>query len=136
MFGAFFFLNGKVLTRFFKFSNNLKQPMNLIKSIFIFILAGLFEIGGGYLVWQWLKEGKPLWWGILGGIILALYGVIATWQTANFGRVYAAYGGIFIIMALIWAWKVDGFKPDRWDVIGALIAVIGACIIIYMPRDH
>lgn len=110
--------------------------MLLLRSILFFILAGLFEIGGGYLVWQWLKEGKPLWWGILGGIILALYGVIATWQTANFGRVYAAYGGIFIIMALIWAWKVDGFKPDRWDVIGALIAVIGACIIIYMPRDH
>ena len=109
--------------------------MNLLKSLSIFILAGLFEIGGGYLVWQWLKEGKPLWFGLLGGLILALYGVVATWQTANFGRVYAAYGGIFIAMALIWAWKVDGFKPDRWDVIGALIAVIGACIIIYMPRN-
>ncbi len=108
--------------------------MNLLKSLSIFILAGLFEIGGGYLVWQWLKEGKPMWWGLAGGLILALYGVVATWQTANFGRVYAAYGGIFIIMALIWAWKVDGFKPDRWDVIGALVAVIGACIIIYMPR--
>lgn len=109
--------------------------MNLLKSLSIFILAGLFEIGGGYLVWQWLKEGKPLWWGLAGGVILALYGVVATWQTANFGRVYAAYGGIFIIMALIWAWKVDGFKPDRWDVIGAFIAVIGACIIVYMPRN-
>jgi small multidrug resistance family-3 protein len=108
--------------------------MNLLKSLSIFILAGLFEIGGGYLVWQWLKEGKPLWWGLAGGLILALYGVVATWQTANFGRVYAAYGGVFIIMALIGAWKVDGFKPDRWDVIGALVAVIGACIIIYMPR--
>jgi small multidrug resistance family-3 protein len=108
--------------------------MNYIRSLFIFILAGLLEIGGGYLVWQWLKEGKPHWWGLLGGIILALYGVVATWQTANFGRVYAAYGGIFIIMALIWAWKVDGFKPDKWDIIGALVAVIGACIIIYMPR--
>ena len=109
--------------------------MNLLKSLSIFILAGLFEIGGGYLVWQWLKEGKPLWFGLLGGLILALYGVVATWQTANFGRVYAAYGGIFIVMALLWAWKADGFKPDRWDVIGALIAVIGACIIIYMPRN-
>ncbi|QEM07796.1 YnfA family protein [Mucilaginibacter rubeus] len=108
--------------------------MNYLKSLFIFILAGVFEIGGGYLVWQWLKEGKPIWWGIIGALILALYGVVATWQTANFGRVYAAYGGIFILMALIWAWKVDEFKPDRWDVIGALVAVIGACIIIYMPR--
>ena len=100
------------------------------------MLAGLFEIGGGYLVWQCLKEHKPLWMGLLGGLILALYGVVATWQTANFGRVYAAYGGIFIVMALIWAWQVDGFKPDRWDVIGALVAVTGACIIIYMPRNQ
>ena len=109
--------------------------MNIIKSLSIFILAGLFEIGGGYLVWLWLKDAKPLWYGLLGGLILALYGVVATWQTANFGRVYATYGGIFIAMALIWAWKVDGFKPDRWDLIGAIIAVTGACIIIYMPRN-
>jgi len=108
--------------------------MALIKSFFLFILAGLFEIGGGYLVWQWLKNDKPLWWGIIGAIVLALYGVVATWQTADFGRVYAAYGGIFIIMALVWAWKADGFQPDKWDVIGALVAVTGACIIIYMPR--
>ena len=108
--------------------------MPLIKSFLLFVLAGLFEIGGGYLIWQWLKEGKPIWWGIAGGIVLVLYGVVAACQTADFGRVYAAYGGIFIIMALIWAWKVDKFMPDRWDVIGALVAVIGACIIIYMPR--
>ena len=109
--------------------------MNIIRSLAIFILAGLFEIGGGYLVWLWLKEGKPIWFGMAGCIILALYGVVATWQTANFGRVYATYGGIFIVMALVWAWKVDGFKPDRYDIIGALIALIGACIIIYAPRN-
>jgi small multidrug resistance family-3 protein len=108
--------------------------MAFIKSFLLFILAGLFEIFGGYLIWQWLKNDKPFWWGIIGGIILVLYGVVATWQTADFGRVYAAYGGIFIIMALIWAWKADNFQPDKWDMIGALIAVIGACIIIYMPR--
>jgi small multidrug resistance family-3 protein len=109
--------------------------MNIIKSLSIFILAGLFEIGGGYMVWLWLKDGKPTWVGLLGGLVLALYGVVATWQTANFGRVYATYGGIFIAMALIWAWKVDHFEPDRWDIIGAAVAVIGACIIIYMPRN-
>jgi len=108
--------------------------MALLKSLGVFILAGLCEIGGGYLIWQWLKADKPLWYGIIGGIILALYGVVATWQIADFGRVYAAYGGIFIIMALVWAWKVDGFHPDKWDIIGALVAIIGACIIIYMPR--
>jgi small multidrug resistance family-3 protein len=108
--------------------------MNILKSIAIFVLAGLCEIGGGYLVWLWLKEDKPWWYGIIGGIILALYGVIATWQSAGFGRVYAAYGGIFILMALIWAWRVDDFKPDKYDITGAVIAVAGACIIIFMPR--
>ncbi|MGZ3767818.1 MAG: YnfA family protein [Mucilaginibacter sp.] len=108
--------------------------MNIAKSLIIFLIAGLCEICGGYLVWLWLKADKPLWYGVSGAFILALYGVVATWQTANFGRVYATYGGIFIVMALVWAWKVDGFKPDKYDIIGAVIALIGACIIIYMPR--
>jgi small multidrug resistance family-3 protein len=108
--------------------------MAIVKSLFIFFLAGLCEIGGGYLVWLWLKEGKPVWYGVTGGIILALYGVVATWQTESFGRVYATYGGIFIVMALIWAWKMDGFKPDRYDIIGTVIALIGVCVILYSPR--
>jgi small multidrug resistance family-3 protein len=108
--------------------------MNILRSLSLFVLAGLFEIGGGYLVWQWLKADKPFWYGILGGLILVLYGVVATWQTANFGRVYATYGGIFIVMALLWAWKVDNFRPDKYDIIGAVVALIGVCIIIYMPR--
>jgi len=109
--------------------------MAIIKSLLIFILAGICEIGGGYLIWQWLKDDKPYWYGLIGAVVLAFYGVVATWQTANFGRVYATYGGIFIVLALLWAWKVDGFKPDRWDIIGAAIALIGAGIIIYMPRN-
>jgi small multidrug resistance family-3 protein len=108
--------------------------MDVIRSLAIFILAGLCEIGGGYLIWLWLKESKPLYFGIIGAIILIAYGVVATWQTANFGRVYATYGGVFIVMALLWAWKVDGFKPDKFDIIGATIALIGVCIIIYAPR--
>jgi small multidrug resistance family-3 protein len=109
--------------------------MTIIRSLFFFVLAGLCEIGGGYLIWLWLKEDKPFWYGLTGGAVLALYGVVATFQTASFGRVYAAYGGIFIVLALLWAWKVDGFKPDRYDIIGALVALTGACIIIYMPRS-
>lgn len=108
--------------------------MDVIRSLAIFILAGLCEIGGGYLIWLWLKESKPLYFGIIGAIILIAYGIVATWQTANFGRVYATYGGVFIVMALLWAWKVDGFKPDKFDIIGATIALIGVCIIIYAPR--
>ncbi|OKS85589.1 YnfA family protein [Mucilaginibacter polytrichastri] len=108
--------------------------MTWLKSLLFFVLAGLCEIGGGYLIWLWLKEGKPIWYGIAGGLILALYGVVATLQTASFGRVYAAYGGVFIVLALLWAWKVDGFKPDKYDIIGAAVALIGACIIVYTPR--
>ena len=66
--------------------------MEILKSISIFIIAGLCEIGGGYLVWLWLKDGKSFWYGIVGGFILVLYGVVATWQTSNFARVYATYG--------------------------------------------
>ncbi len=109
--------------------------MAVIKSLLLFLLAGVFEIGGGYLVWQWIKNDRPVWYGLLGIIMLALYGIVATLQTATFGRVYAAYGGIFIVMALIWACKIDGFKPDRYDIFGAFIALLGVCIIIYMPRN-
>lgn len=110
--------------------------MIIIKSLAIFIIAALFEIGGGYLVWLWLKEDKPWWFGLLGGIILALYGVVISYQVTSFGRAYATYGGIFILLALLWAWKVDSFKPDRYDIVGAIIALIGACIILYMPRSN
>lgn len=109
--------------------------MTILKSLLIFILAGICEIGGGYLVWLWLKEEKSVWYGIAGAIILALYGIVATWQTANFGRVYATYGGIFIALSLLWAWQVDGFRPDRYDILGALLALAGVCIIMYMPRS-
>jgi small multidrug resistance family-3 protein len=108
--------------------------MAFIRSIFFFVLAGLFEIGGGYLVWLWLKDHKPWWYGVIGGLILFGYGIIATFQTATFGRVYAAYGGVFIVLALIWSWKIDGFKPDKYDLLGALIILLGAAVIIYMPR--
>jgi small multidrug resistance family-3 protein len=108
--------------------------MAILKSVMIFILAGFCEIGGGYLVWLWLKEDKPLWYGILGGSILVLYGVVATLQTESFGRVYAAYGGFFIVMSLLWAIKFDHFTPDKFDIIGAIIALIGVCIIYYAPR--
>lgn len=108
--------------------------MLYFKSLSIFFLAGLCEISGGYLVWLWLKEDKPAWVGIIGGIILAAYGVVATWQPSNFGRVYAAYGGVFIVMAVFWGWKVDGIKPDKYDLLGALIAFVGVLIIMYAPR--
>ena len=108
--------------------------MIFLKSMLIFIFAGLCEIGGGYLVWLWLKEDKPVWYGIIGGFILAFYGVVATWQVSSFARVYATYGGVFIVMSLAWAMAVDDYTPDKYDIIGALIALLGVCIIYYAPR--
>jgi small multidrug resistance family-3 protein len=108
--------------------------MEVIKSLALFIVAGLCEIGGGYLIWLWFKEDKSIWYGIIGAILLAGYGVVATYQTASFGRVYATYGGIFIILSLLWAWKVDSFKPDRFDIIGALVCILGVLIMFYTPR--
>ncbi len=109
--------------------------MKILLSIGLFLLAGLCEIGGGYLVWLCLREDKSWWVGLLGGIILVAYGIVATLQTANFGRVYAAYGGIFIAMAIIWGWKVDGVIPDRYDIIGGFIALLGMGIIMFAPRN-
>ncbi len=107
----------------------------LIKSILIFLLAGVCEIGGGYLIWLWLREGKPLWYGIIGGVVLALYGVVATLQPTNFARTYATFGGIFIVLSLLWAYRFDNFRPDKYDVIGESIALLGVCIIFYLPRQ-
>lgn len=104
--------------------------MAIVKSLLLFVLAGLCEIGGGYLVWLWLKQDKALWYGILGGLILALYGVVATWQAASFGRVYAAYGGIFIVLAVLWAWQVDGFKPDHFYYRGNHLPRRGTCYLL------
>ncbi len=107
----------------------------IIKAILIFILAGLCEIGGGYLVWLWLRDNKPLWFGITGLIVLGLYGIVATLQPANFGRVYAAYGGVFIVLAILWGWKIDGIVPDRYDLIGGALAFSGMAIIMFAPRS-
>ncbi|MBU3160339.1 YnfA family protein [Clostridium frigoris] len=110
--------------------------MELIKSVFYFIVAGIFEIGGGYLIWICLRDGKSLWYGIFGGVALIVYGVIPTLQppSANFGRVYATYGGIFIVLSILWGWKIENIIPDKFDLIGGIIAVIGALIIMYAPR--
>ncbi|MEW5985497.1 MAG: YnfA family protein [Chloroflexota bacterium] len=108
--------------------------MIVLRSITLFLLAGLCEIGGGYLVWLWLREGRELWVALIGGVVLVLYGVVATWQPADFGRVYAAYGGVFITLSVLWGWLVDKKSPDRFELMGAFVALIGAGIIMYWPR--
>lgn len=110
--------------------------METITSMFYFILAGVFEIGGGYLIWLCLREGKSIWYGVVGAIVLVLYGIIPTLQPQNdnFGRIYATYGGIFIVLSILWGWKVDNIIPDKFDLIGGFIALIGVIIIMYAPR--
>ncbi len=112
-----------------------KVPTDRItRSVFLFFLAGLCEIGGGWLVWQWLREEKGLAWALVGGIVLILYGIIPTFQPAHFGRVYAAYGGVFIVLSLVWGWLLDGNVPDHFDIVGAAIALVGVSVIMYWPR--
>jgi len=107
----------------------------MIKSLLYFVAAGLCEIGGGYLVWLWLRENKPIWFALLGGAILILYGVIPTLQPASFGRVYAAYGGVFVVLSILWGWQVDKTTPDKFDLIGGAVALAGVFIIMYWPRN-
>lgn len=100
----------------------------------LFVVAGFCEIGGGYLVWLWLREGKSAWVALAGAVVLILYGIIPTLQPASFGRVYAAYGGVFVVMSILWGWKVDNVMPDRFDLIGGLICLAGVSVIMYWPR--
>ncbi|HJS64985.1 MAG TPA: YnfA family protein [Nitrososphaeraceae archaeon] len=107
---------------------------SIIVPFILFIIAAIAEIGGGYLVWIWLRKKKTYMLGIVGGIIMFLYGIVPTFQPAEFGRVYAAYGGIFIISSILWGMTVEKKKPDRYEIIGSFVAVLGSIIIFYTPR--
>ncbi len=105
------------------------------KSIALFVVAAIAEIGGAYLMWQAIKEGRGLLFAVAGAVALVGYGAIAALQPdAHFGRVLAAYGGVFIIGSLAWGMVFDGFDPDRYDIAGAAICLIGVTIIMYAPR--
>ncbi|AFZ69688.1 YnfA family protein [Deinococcus peraridilitoris] len=108
----------------------------LLTSIALFVLAALPEIGGGYLVWLWLREGHSWWVGLLGALVLMLYGVLPTLQpqSFDFARTYAAYGGLFIVFSLLWGKAAEGKTPDQPSLWGAGIALTGALIIAYWPR--
>lgn len=107
---------------------------SIIVPFIVFIIAAIAEIGGGYLVWLWLRKKKTYLLGIVGGIIMFLYGIVPTFQPAEFGRVYAAYGGIFIVSSILWGMTVEKKRPDRYEIIGSFVAVLGSIIIFYTPR--
>jgi small multidrug resistance family-3 protein len=108
--------------------------IDTLTSIGIFIFAALLEISGGYLIWRWLKNHQGKIIGLIGGLILFSYSVVMTLQPENFGKVYAAYGGIFVIFSLLWGYWIDKKKPDRFEIFGSIVVLIGISIMFYFPR--
>ncbi|MGT2377967.1 YnfA family protein [Staphylococcus aureus] len=108
----------------------------MLYPIFIFILAGLCEIGGGYLIWLWLRKVQSSLVGLIGGAILMLYGVIAHISIISIIRKQkiSILGGVFIIMSLIFAMVVDKEMPDKYDVIGAIICIVGVLVMLLPSR--
>lgn len=106
----------------------------IVATLAVFFFAALLEIGGGYLVWKWLREHKGKIFGLIGGLVLFAYGIVPTLQPAEFGRVYATYGGIFVVSSILWGYWVDKKKPDRFEIIGSIVVLIGVAIIFYFPR--
>ena len=111
--------------------------MHIMRSAALFVVAGLFEIGGAWLVWQGVREHRGLLWVGAGVLALGAYGFVATLQpSAEFGRILAAYGGVFVAGSLAWGMVADGYRPDRFDVLGALVCLAGMAVIMYAPRGH
>lgn len=109
--------------------------MDVLRSIGLFVLAAVAEIGGAWLVWQGVREHRGLVWVGAGFIALGLYGLVATFQPdPHFGRILAAYGGVFVAGSLLWGVAVDGFRPDRYDLAGAATCLVGVAVIMYAPR--
>ncbi len=109
--------------------------MLIARSVALFLAAAVLEIGGAWLVWQGVREGRPWWWAGVGVMALGVYGFVATLQPdPHFGRILAAYGGVFVVGSLLWGVVLDGFRPDRYDVVGAAICLVGVAVIMYAPR--
>jgi small multidrug resistance family-3 protein len=109
--------------------------MEIARSVGLFVLAAVAEIGGAWLVWQGVREHRGVAWIGAGIIALGLYGFVATLQSdPHFGRILAAYGGVFVAGSLLWGMVADGFRPDRWDLSGAAICLLGVAVIMYAPR--
>jgi small multidrug resistance family-3 protein len=107
----------------------------VLRSSLLFVVAAVAEIGGAWLVWRGVREHRGWAWIVAGLVALAAYGFVATLQPdAHFGRILAAYGGVFVAGSLAWGMAFDAFRPDRWDVIGALVCLAGVTVIMYAPR--
>ena len=112
------------------------SPAVVLKVVVLFFLAGVAEIGGGWLVWKAVREDKPWWWAVVGCVVLASYGFIPTLQPIDdFGRLYAVYGGVFIGMSFAWGRIFDGVQVDMGDAIGSAIAFVGIVVVLFWPRQ-
>ncbi len=108
--------------------------MEVARAVGLFGLTGLAEIGGGWLLWRWLRDGAGWIVGLVGASLLVAYGVIPTLQgDESYGRVYAAYGGVFMVLSLLWGWWLDGDRPDRRDLVAALVVSVAVGIILFGP---
>lgn len=109
--------------------------MPVVRSLFLFVVAATAELAGAWLVWQGIRGNRGLLWVGLGVVASGLYPLAATLQhEPEFGRVVAAYGGVFIVVALVWAALIDGFRPDRYDLLGALLCLVGVVVIMFGRR--
>ena len=109
--------------------------MTELKTIGLFALTALAEIIGCYLPYLWLREGKPIWLLIPAVLSLTAFVWLLTLHPTAVGRVYAAYGGVYVVMAILWLWTVNGIRPTTWDFIGSMVALIGMAIIMFAPRS-
>ncbi|MDB5607344.1 MAG: hypothetical protein JWP25_4244 [Bradyrhizobium sp.] len=106
-----------------------------MKTAIVYVGATVAEIAGCFAFWSWLRLGKPIWWLLPGVFSLILFAYLLTLvETEAAGRAYATYGGIYIVGSLVWLWVVESARPDRWDVAGASICLIGAAVILWGPR--
>lgn len=106
-----------------------------IKTVLLFMITAVAEIVGCYLPYLWLREGRSAWLLIPAALSLALFAWLLTVHPTAAGRVYAAYGGVYIFVAILWLWAVDGIRPTTWDIVGSLVALAGMGIIMFGPRN-
>lgn len=106
-----------------------------IKTIALFLVTAVAEIAGCYLPYLWLKEGKSVWLLVPAALSLALFAWLLSLHPAAAGRVYAAYGGVYVFVAILWLWLIDGIRPSVWDAVGSLVALLGMAIIMFAPRS-
>tara|TARA_Y100000031_G_C8053631_1_gene307326 strand:- start:235 stop:567 length:333 start_codon:yes stop_codon:yes gene_type:complete len=106
-----------------------------LKTLGLFLITALAEIIGCYLPYLWLREGKSIWLLLPAALSLMAFAWLLTLHPTASGRVYAAYGGVYIFSAVMWLWLVDGIRPSTWDVVGSLVAVLGMAIIMFAPRS-